>query len=243
MKKIILSSLIAVLFFSYGRSQTFTLLPRTISGVANCSGLASFQIGLRNDGSSALSLNYTRISNTLPDTGCWTQSVCDCNICHPENFIPTSDNCYIPINAGDSTMAFMVFDVKDTKGQIGGGSIKYLIYENGNISNNDTLTFNITGCLSGNFCATGINENALGQINIYPSVSNDKIYISNNGIATDIQSIVIYDGIGKAVHTEKNVEIPANKKIINIGTLPNGVYFIRLDENGFSSTKKFVKTN
>lgn len=243
MKKHIVIFLSAVLFSVAGNSQTFTLQPKTLTGVASCTGITAFQIGLKNIGSSPLSLSYSLISNTLPDTGCWTVGICDCNICHPDNFIPGNDNCYTSIAAGDSVGAFMVYDLKDAKGHIGWGQIKYLIYETSNSSNSDTLTFDITGCSSGNFCATHINENPFDKLEVFPSLVSEKINIDGNESLNHIESVMIYDYQGKLVYSEQNIQLINHRKSINVSMLASGMYTISLYENGFSSTKKFTKYN
>jgi len=243
MKRTIFLCLLGVLAFLTASAQTFTLSPKTYTGTATCTGLNPFQVGLTNNGSTGLYLGYTLLLNTMPDTACWTQIVCDCNLCHPNNEIPQNDSCFSPIMGGSTKLDFMIYDVSNAKGHYGSGVIKYLVYEKTNPTNRDTLTFIIDGCTSGTACSVGTNENMLEQLTINPSIASDYIVIKNNGTPAHIETLAIYDCIGKAVHVEKNIEISSAKKDINIATLPNGVYFVKLDNKGYSTVKKIVKSN
>jgi len=249
MNKILGILLITISFFSSVKSQTFSLTPnRTFTDTATCAGPLLIEAFVKNNGTAPLWLSYSLISNNLPDIACWTQSFCDCNICNMPNVIPNSDDCHgwganlAAIQPGDSNLIMSVH-IDTTNGYFGSGTIKYLVYETGNSSNKDTVTFNILGCLSGAACTTGINENILDQLRIYPTLVNDKLIIENTGEIDHLQSIVIYDLLGKKVHTEKNIEFASNKKIINVSQLAEGVYILNLNENGFSKTIKFIRNN
>lgn len=249
MKKTFGIFLIAISFFTTLKSQTFSVTPnRTQTGTAPCTGSLGMEAYVINNGTTDLWLSYNLVINTLPDIACWTQTYCDCNICMIANIIPNADDCHgwgqnlTPIAPGDTGLIMSVH-IDNTNGYYGSGSIQYAVYETGNTSNRDTVTFNITGCTTGVACSVGIEENLLDQVIVYPTLVSDKINIEANANISSIESLVIYDCIGKVVYTESNIEFVANKKSLDASQLPNGVYFIRLGENDYSSVKKIVKNN
>ncbi len=242
MKKTTLVILIVTVFSLSFNAQTFTLMPKTFTGVASCSGISEFHVALINNGSSALTLSYAMLDISLPDTNCWTMAFCDCNTCLQNNDIPTSGGCFFGINAGDTSHLFMDLKVINTKGNIGWGTLQYLIYETGNPSNSDTITFNFTGCSQGVFCATGISKTITDHFNVYPSISSGTLFIEGDNL-TNIAFIDIFDGIGKNVYSQKNADFNNNKMEISTVNLPNGVYFLKLYEENYFQTKMFIVDN
>lgn len=243
MKKQMLLLSATILFATVSFAQTFTINPRTVNDTVPCTGLTQFMVGVTNNGSTDLLLSYSLISNTLPDTACWTQVVCDCNVCHPDNHIPVTDNCFSKITPASTNGAFFIYDVKDAQNHYGSGTLKYLIYETSNTTNRDTLTFNISGCANGAACTVGINDIDLSALTIYPSLATDKFYIKNDNHISSLDNIKIYDMLGKTIYSEKSVEMGHSKKEINVASFPAGIYFIELNKGAFSTTRKFVKVN
>ncbi len=245
MKKHILFSILIFLGISVAKSQTFTFNTNVYTSTISCVDSAAFHFDLTNNSSSTLSLSYRVISNTLPtEAACWNYVVCDCYQCYPMNVIPDSLQCTFPISGGSTVGDFLKYEIKGTLGHYGTGTIQYLVYETGNMSNRDTITVNITaGCATGIACATGISKHTLTQLEIYPTIATDNIYIQNSGSTKNIESLLISDALGKIVKSEKNLELGANKTAINISTLPNGIYFIQLWDGDHSLTKKIIKNN
>ena len=83
----------------------------------------------------------------------------------------------------------------------------------------------------------GINENGQSLITIFPNPTTDFININlNNTIATQA---VIYDVYGKKINEEALTETDNR---INVSELANGVYFIKIfNEGQIVSTTKFIK--
>jgi hypothetical protein len=80
---------------------------------------------------------------------------------------------------------------------------------------------------------TGISENfSSASFDIYPNPSSGKFVISSDKKITDVS---VYNLLGELV-------VKANdNSSIDIADKPNGVYFVKLNINGRSTTKKIVK--
>ena len=72
------------------------------------------------------------------------------------------------------------------------------------------------------------------QINIYPNPTTDKVFIDAQNI--DIQSITVFDMVGKQV---QNIQKSALSAPLSIPTA--GTYFIRIETNKGAVMKKIVK--
>ena len=82
---------------------------------------------------------------------------------------------------------------------------------------------------------TAVNnvENTNVAWTLYPNPSSDLININTMG--KDAFEVRIYNALGNVVMQQQN------KKQMSVATLPPGFYFVRLDSNGLSSVKKFIK--
>ena len=90
---------------------------------------------------------------------------------------------------------------------------------------------------------TGIIEVNLSSmsINIYPNPNTGKFTIATNSETHKKISIQIFNTIGKIVYSEDNVEIAGSlKKQMDIGEMPNGIYYIRFVSEDFTRTKKII---
>jgi hypothetical protein len=100
------------------------------------------------------------------------------------------------------------------EGTIGGGSIYY-----------DDMS--VTSNLS-------VKQNSISGLNVYPNpVVNGKLFITTDSNAT--KSIVIFDVLGKQV-----LSANVNNQALNVSRLNQGVYIIKITEEGLTSTRKLV---
>ncbi|MGZ4055295.1 MAG: T9SS type A sorting domain-containing protein [Bacteroidia bacterium] len=80
------------------------------------------------------------------------------------------------------------------------------------------------------------------QINIYPNPATNQITIEFDLIETKNAVIEIRNILGQIVFTETVRNITGKQaKSINISEFSNGVYFVRLQNNNQTITKKFIK--
>jgi hypothetical protein len=93
--------------------------------------------------------------------------------------------------------------------------------------NSGTVSSSIT------YCVTGIEENELAEVKIYPNPSNGNLFIKS--LTNSNFKISITDVTGKIVLEQKNVsEINLNQ--------PNGIYFLKITDlqSGNSKTEKLI---
>lgn len=79
---------------------------------------------------------------------------------------------------------------------------------------------------------SGINENSLSSVEVYPNPMNNMLFIKN----PDIQNVTIFNAIGQQVlSVEKRNEIDVER-------LESGLYFVRISDNhGNNVVRKIVK--
>jgi len=79
-----------------------------------------------------------------------------------------------------------------------------------------------------------VKQNVISGLNIYPNpVTNGTFYVDTDANAT--KSITIFDIFGKEV---TNTTITGNT--VNVNNLVNGVYIVKVTEEGKTATKKLV---
>ena len=86
--------------------------------------------------------------------------------------------------------------------------------------------------------ATNISEvpQSASGLTIYPNPAKDKIFIKSD---LQINNIEIYDIAGRTVET--SLQQPNSVKTINISSLPQGVYMVKVYTNEGVAVRKIVK--
>jgi hypothetical protein len=93
---------------------------------------------------------------------------------------------------------------------------------------------------------TGIRDNRTfnsANFKLYPNPADENIYLSSNSKTDLTTEITLFNSLGEvAFETEQNLKINETEAKLNISTLPNGIYYIRINtlESG-SQTLKFIK--
>jgi hypothetical protein len=98
-------------------------------------------------------------------------------------------------------------------------------------------TFSIDNVvITGNVNILGIQENTISGLNIYPNpVVNGTFYVDTEANAT--KSVSIFDVLGKEV-----AKTTISGNTVNVNNLGNGIYFVKITEEGKTATKKlFIK--
>jgi len=109
-------------------------------------------------------------------------------------------------------------------------SIEVHVYEEGNVSNSVTFTYNYSGS------GSSINSEK-SNFSVYPNPAKDVLYIKNTNNA---QSYVLINNI--IGQTVKKVELKSEITKVNISNLESGVYIYTLYENNkVSTSKKLIK--
>lgn len=103
-----------------------------------------------------------------------------------------------------------------------------LIYEGGEYGPNEETNFKVLSTLS-----TSVFKDS--SVSIYPNPTNSVINIQTD-ISNDLK-VSLYDITGKKLYEGTMV----NESIINLSKFANGVYFVKIDNENQSITKKVVK--
>ncbi|HNQ69097.1 MAG TPA: T9SS type A sorting domain-containing protein [Bacteroidales bacterium] len=90
----------------------------------------------------------------------------------------------------------------------------------------DSNTENNTVCTTVTRSSVGINNSAAGSVSLYPNPATDVITILN----AEKQNIYILNTLGETVSVFENA---ASNQTIDISTLSNGTYFVRVDDKVF----------
>ena len=89
----------------------------------------------------------------------------------------------------------------------------------------------------------GISENDMKSFKVFPNPANDIIYIENNNELLDIESVYIVDMFGKVILEFYGNETTNSILTLNIETISEGIYFIRILSKGNLVTKTFIKNS
>lgn len=221
---------------------TFTFSPsKQVNANFSCNILEESDVSIIS-ATQGLNLAWTIIENTLPqDTSCIYTQLCDNQLCYTT--LPPSGD-LDPLNMGLNNNVFKLG--VDPKNYVAGGVLKIRVYEEGNTSNADTLTYIVSGCPTGGVCLTSIKEENLNLerlISVYPSPARDVLTIKFSEIdLINNKPVVFYNILGEKVMSMRLNKAELNK--INISTLSAGIYFVRYEsESGKMVTKKFYKGN
>ena len=88
--------------------------------------------------------------------------------------------------------------------------------------------------------ALGINDPASGTFGIYPNPVTSKVNINYNSLNSSPGEISIYNINGLKVYGP--VVVSFSPAAIDVSSLPDGVYFIRIGNNGSGKVQKIIKT-
>jgi len=105
-----------------------------------------------------------------------------------------------------------------------------------------TITNNVT--LVANFGNVGINKSEMSQFTIYPNPANQELRIKNYELRDGLLSEVeIFDVFGRNIvgaYRIRPIDESPNEIVIDVSSLPTGVYMIRLVGDGDVSVQRFT---
>ena len=114
---------------------------------------------------------------------------------------------------------------------VGQYALTYTVNDALNNQSSVTRTMNVTN----DTCTLSLNENSLSGFSIFPIPARDgKIFIISN--ENGAKNIKIFDTLGKEVLSKQLSETE-----LNISTLANGIYYLRLEQNGKTAIRKIIK--
>ena len=116
------------------------------------------------------------------------------------------------------------------------GAIQF--YFAGNAANSDGNTsgdFIYTGTKTLNpGSTTGIKEELAAKINLFPIPASSEL---NLEFAEKTSNLKVLDIMGREVHSQKNTAL---KSQLDVSQLPNGTYFLQVEQNELLQLKRFV---
>lgn len=218
MKRLLLLG--SLIFTISGISQVFTPVTNdsTFFGEATDSDFYG-DIPVGNDDGASNSMYWEVDSVNLP-VG-WEFSVCDQNICYPIGTQNVQWN--LPSNGGYLNMHFY------PNGQDGVGFVVLKVNDSPDQNQIEYLTFRA------NAASTGITENTLENVSLYPNPARDIVNISGGSKNTNFEMV---DILGKKIKTGK-LDSDGSYRI-NTSSMLNGVYFLTFTEKGSKVTKKII---
>lgn len=201
-------------------AQTFTTTPNDSAvGTYDVNDWAQDYIHFENNTGSPLTLSFQTISNQMTPFG-WNVVMCTSNGCYP--YVPATgslgtladgDTAHIMVQCG-----FM--------GIAGTKHIRVRVYETGNPSNADTVTYRYTAVSTAGITDNGSANNALSQN--YPNPFSGTTMISYN-LDGENGEIVITDLSGKTIST---YVLNQNSGQVLVSDIPAGIYFYSLYSEG-----------
>ena len=88
----------------------------------------------------------------------------------------------------------------------------------------------------------GIIENGKSHYKVYPNPSNNDVFITAEGIDNGNYSFSLTNSIGQIIKSEKiNIENNKLEKTIAIADIPDGIYFLVLENAQSRVVKKIIK--
>lgn len=218
MKRLLLLG--SLMFTISGISQVFTPITNdtTFYGEATDSDFYG-DIPIGNDDGASNSMYWEVDSVNLP-TG-WEFSVCDQNICYPKGTQNIQWN--LPGSGGYLNMHFY------PNGQDGEGLVVLKVNDSPNGNQVEYMTFRA------NATSTGITENTLENVSLYPNPARDIVNISGGSKNTNFEMV---DILGKKIKTGK-LDSEGSYRI-NTSSMLNGVYFVTFTEEGNKITRKII---
>jgi len=174
-------------------------------------------------------------SSTIPQLNTWYHIVVNHNLNNNQEIFINGVSESIVGNGGNTTSFW-----QNTANLIIGKATDNSSFFNGTIDDiriyNRILTNNeITYLFNGTVLSTNSFDELMLPI-IFPNPSQNYIYVNTNN-TDEISTYEIYDIMGKSI-----ISKTFKQNEVNISSLENGIYFIKLNnKNGKSLTKKFVK--
>ena len=82
----------------------------------------------------------------------------------------------------------------------------------------------------------GLSDGQLFDLSVHPNPTNHSIEIYGLDAINEIESIYLVDGRGLEV-----IRLPKNQNVMDMSTLSNGVYFLRINSSFGTRTIKIIK--
>lgn len=223
MKKILTLSL-SLIFGLAAQAQSFYTYPAssTVSGPSTEFELVGH--GYIVNISADSNFTWERITNNLPAN--WQASICDDISC----WAATVNSNSFKILPGDSSILDPHFYLNNT---VGNGHIQIMVWAGNDTANADTIEyFANTWPL---FAAKVSNDKS---VKVYPNPTKGQLNLDFE--STGKVEVEIFDVLGKKMRSFSH---EGEHSSMDLSDLPNGLYIIRISENGEVYSRTFRKAN
>lgn len=219
MKKYLLTLAASVFMVSVAMSQTFSLEAKNVMVTGNVDDYLIYNVDVYNNTNEELTIFWKTLDNSLNSS--WDYTICDNAICYIG--VPDSAS-FNPIEPNDKGFMKLSVGFEDVPGD---GSVTFVLYNEADPQESDTLTFNVSAT------STGIAENRFSQLKIYPNPAVDYI-----AIPADMKMLnaAIYNVTGQII---SNVSI--EKSAVNVSGLTKGMYILKITTSEGAYIGRFIK--
>lgn len=200
-------------------AQTFSALPNdSVEGTFHVDDWASDYIYIRNNSVAPVNLSYQTVSNTMTPAG-WNVVLCTNSACYP--YVPVNGNLG-SVSNGDSAY----FHVQcGFMGIAGTQQIRVRVYETGNPSNCDTITFLYHAMTTIGFADNDAEHHGLSQN--YPNPFSETTTIDYD-LSGETGELILSDVSGKVISV---YALNSPNGQITIGGFLPGIYFYTLSND------------
>lgn len=225
MKKTFTLMLLAVFGLSAQAQKSYETFPRNpvVTGDYNEVELVAHS-WVKNNDTVDMEISWRRIENNL-QTG-WTAAICDYITCYSSDV----DSGTFDLGAGDSAILDLHFYPDSTAGS---GEAVLMVWEGDNEGDADTITYNAQ-----TWAASLARFSKNPTLTVYPNPTKGVLHVSYTGNAN--AQVEIIDVLGKRLMTFTQT---SDKETFDVSELPNGLYVIRITDQGMVQSKTFRKAN
>ena len=228
MKKLLLSSFVALLTVFTASSQTFQwTTPQTVEENLAQNTTVQFPLHQQAIGTDTVTLGIEIIYNDIPQT--WDGMVCIYGSCL--GIIPPVGTTAEMTPISGTTEGMVRLTVNPMSGTEV-AKLQVYVFDIDFPNDGDTATFLLNTTLG--IDAMNMNDVSLS---VFPNPSASEVVVES---AINMKSVAIIDAQGRVVGFEKNLNSTSHH--IDVQSLPVGHYVIQIEDvNGLHSNKKFVK--
>lgn len=233
MKRLLLSSLLALLLVGFAQAQaSITVSPEVVDATFSAVDLSQYQdlevhISVTNTSTETVHLKWTR---EVP-AGCpagWKTQVCDNITCYPSGVSSNVDpniqlNEPFVLAPGETYSNFLLHVIPGTNGLPGccQPKIHFSTVENPDVIL-ATVTYNVSiNTVDCGFTYTNEEISALAALRAYPNPSTGTFSISDNPL---VKQVVVYNILGKKVRAFQH----RSGNQYDIAMVPDGLYLVSM---------------
>ena len=114
------------------------------------------------------------------------------------------------------------------------GNTKLVLFFNGGVTTGNTEDLYYFDDLEWNSATLSVDRNINTDFSTYPNPVIDNLYIQN-GSSSKIDKVTVFDSTGREIKECISIDV------IDMSSLPKGIYHIRINSNRYTSVKRIIK--